>query len=120
MKSELWAKVKRGDYLIYADEDDGVQKVKVVEIDISIEVFEPEYKKEQPFGLTAETGNIRILIQKNGRPLQIVENLTSLIRFNLTWYTMLKKAYTVWQQYKAYAEEYLDAFVSKRAELREK
>ena len=118
MKSELWPKVKRGDYLIYADEDDGVQKVKVVEIDITIEVFEPEYKKEQPYGLTAETGNIRILIQKNGKPLQIIENLASLIRFNLSWYNELRNLLSQYGYYKGLAEERINAFTGKRAEYR--
>lgn len=116
MKSELWSKVKAGDYLIYADEYAGVFKAKVTEVDITIETFEPEYKKEQPYGLTAETGIVRIRYDET----ELTENLANLIRFNLTWYTTLKKMWNVYQKHKETMETWLDTFVSKRAELREK
>ena len=120
MKTELWSKVKRGDYLIYADETDGVQKVKVTEIDIAVETLEPEYKKEQPYGLTAEKGYVRIYWKADGIEYNIVENLANLIRFNLTWYTKLKKAYDDWQKVEASARTYKETFIRERAELKEK
>ena len=115
MKSEFWSKVKRGDYLIYANLDDGVQKVKVTEIDITIEVFEPEYKKEQPYGLTAETGIVKIKVDE----IELVENLANLIRFNLTWFGHLKAAYDKWQEYRATADVFKEVFIDDRAKYRE-
>ena len=115
MKSELWSKVKRGDYLIYADEYDGVQKAKVTEIDISIEIFEPEYKKEQPWGLTAETGYVRIKVGE----IEIVQNLASLIRFVPSWHDELLRSYKKYEYHKALAEAATEAFTSLRAKYRE-
>ena len=120
MKSELWSKVKRGDYLIYADETDGVQKVKVVEIDITIEVFEPEYRKEQPYGLTAETGYVKIQYTVLTVTYEIIENLASLIKFNLTYYRRLKARYDTWRSAQATAETYKEDFIGLRADYREK
>ena len=116
MKTELWSKVKRGDYLIYANLDDGVQKAKVTEIDITIEVFEPEYKKEQPYGLTAETGIVKIKVGE----IELVENLANLIRFNLRYYRDLRQAWSTWQLAKIETEAYKEAFIKERAELKEK
>ena len=119
MKSELWSKVKRGDYLIYADEYDGVQKVKVTEIDISIEVFEPEYKKVQPYGLTADKGYVKISWKVDEVEHVIAENLANLIRFNLSWFGHLKAAYNKWQEYRATADVFKEVFTDDRAKYRE-
>ena len=119
MKTELWNKVKRGDYLIYADVYDGVQKVKVVEIDITIEVFEPEHKKEQPYGLTADQGYVRISWKADEVEHIIAENLANLIRFDLSWFGHLKAAYDKWREYKATADVFREVFIDDRAKYRE-
>jgi len=116
LKAELWPKVKEGDYLIYADEYDGVFKAKVIETDITIETYEPEYRREQPYGLTAETGYVKIKYNEK----ELIENLANLIRFVDAWYRRLKKIWDEYQQKKSEAEDELDAFTELRAELREK
>ena len=120
MKTELWSKVKRGDYLIYADETDGVQKAKVTEIDITVETFEPEYKKEQPYGLTADQGYVKISWKEDELEWEATENLANLIKFNLTYYRRLKARYDTWRSAQATAETYREDFIGLRADYREK
>lgn len=120
MKAELWKNVKTGQYLIYADETDGVHKVRVTEINIKVETFEPAYKAEYPYGQTADQGYVKIYWKMNDIEHEIVENLANLITFNNSWYDQLSMAYDDYVQRVGYADEYLETFHSKAIELREK
>lgn len=120
MKTDLWKNVKAGDYLIYADEDDGVHKVKVTEINIKVETFDPEYKAEYPYGTTEDKGYVKVYWKENDTEQEIVENLASLIRFVNSWYTDLKAKYDKWQLELAEANDEEETFTSRRSELQAK
>jgi len=106
MKEAEWKHVKRGQVLIYADLDDGVQKAIVTEIDITVTVTDPVFKREQPYGLTADQGYVKIKYDDT----EIVENLTNLIKFDLTVLRRLEQAWKEYNEYKGYMEEAEQAF----------
>jgi len=101
LKKELWARVQAGDWLIYADEYDGVHKVKVAEVDITQYEPGPPAREAQPWGLTAETGTVKIQYDAVER----IENLADLIPWNLSRFQALERAWKDLQAAKATAED---------------
>jgi len=116
MKAAEWKYVKVGNYVIYADEDDGVQKAQVIEIDIKETVEKPTLHFDYPYGKTADSGVVKIKYNEN----EAVINLANLVKWNPTYYRQLEKAWREWQEYKAAAESLKDTFIELRAELKEK
>ena len=114
MDKALWAKVKVGDWLIYADEYEGVFKAKVVEVDIRI--YEPGEPSVwgYPWGLTKDTGTCKISYANKER----IENLTDLIVWSSSKFMALGKAWQRWQTQKATAEGLRDNFVTMIREYR--
>lgn len=108
MKSEDWKRVKRGQTLILARKDLGVVKATVVEIDIDVEVTYPTYRKEKPWGLTAETGTVKLHYDDT----ELIENLQNLIKYSSGVFARLKKAYDDWKTYKDYADAYEESFLT--------
>jgi len=108
LKPENWKYVKIGNWFIYATTEIGVKKAKVIETDIKIEYFEPKYKVGYPYGLTAETGVVRIQYDD----VKAIANLADLIKFTPARYTRLVKAWNEWQKYKQWSEAYKETFQS--------
>lgn len=108
MKGEDWKRVKRGQTLILARKDIGVVKATVIEIDIEVEVTVPTYRKEKPWGLTAETGTVKLKYDDT----EIIENLQNLIKYSSDVFTRLKKAYDDWRTYNTYAAAYEESFLT--------
>jgi hypothetical protein len=115
MKSAEWKYVKVGNYVIYADEDDGVHKAQVIETDIKETVEKPYLHFDYPYGKTAETGVVKIKYNEN----ELVANLADLVKFNPTYFRQLEKAWREWQNQKVTAEMLKDEFTALRSELRE-
>jgi len=116
LKSADWKYVKVGDYLIYADEDEGVKKAQVIEIDIKVEAFEPTWHYDYPYGLTTETGVVKIKYDET----ELVANLADLIKFNNADFRRLEQAWREWQDEKDEAEDLKDDFITERSVLRAK
>jgi len=108
MKSEDWKRVKRGQTLILARKDIGVVKATVIEIDLEVEVTRPTYRKEKPWGLTAETGTVKLRVDDT----EIIENLQNLMKYTSEVFVRLKKAYDTWKTYKMAAAAYEEDFTS--------
>lgn len=108
MKSEDWKRVKRGQTLILARKDIGVVKATVIEIDIEVEVTRPTYRKEKPWGLTAETGTVKLRVDDT----ELIENLQNLVKYSSSVFVRLKKAYDDWKAYYDSAAAYEEAFTS--------
>jgi len=106
VKSEDWKRVKRGQTLILARKDLGVVKATVVEIDIEVEVTHPTYRKERPWGLTAETGTLKLRVDDT----ELIENLQNLVKYSSGVFMRLKQAYDTWKTCKDYADAYEESF----------
>lgn len=106
MKSEEWKRVKRGQMLILANTTVGVVKATVIELDIEVEVTYPTYRKERPWGLTAESGTVKIQYDET----EAIVNLQDLIKYSPGLFARLRKAYNDWQQYNDYAVAYQESF----------
>lgn len=83
-------------------------KATVIEIDIDVEVTYPTYRKEKPWGLTAESGTLRLRVDDT----ELIENLQNLIKYTSSVFTRLKKAYDDWRTYKDYADAYEESFLT--------
>lgn len=114
MKRELWPKVKAGSWVIYADEDAGVHKAKVTEVDIKL--YEPGEPSRwgHPYGLTKDTGAVKIRYDET----EIIENLADLVTYGATKFRQLRQAWEKWQAVKASADSYEEAFQAMRQEFR--
>ena len=114
MKSELWEKVKVGSWVIYADQDAGVWKAKVVEVDIRI--YEPGEPSRwgYPYGKTAETGTVKIRYNET----EIYENLENLVTYGPVKLAKLKKDWNRWRAGKAEADVYKETFLARIQEYR--
>lgn len=108
MKSEDWKRVKRGQTLILARRDIGVVKATVIEIDIEVEVTRPTYRKERPWGLTAESGTVKLRYDDT----ELIENLQNLTKYTSEVFVRLKKAYDLWRAYYTGAAAYEESFLT--------
>jgi len=106
MKSSKWKDVKVHDLLIYAREDLGVVKCEVIEIDVKIAEPLPTFHYDRPYGLTKESGVIRIKYTINGVTREVVENLANLVAYTDTSFRELTAAYNLWQAYLNTANSY--------------
>lgn len=106
--------MKVADYVIYSDEYVGVKQARIVEVDIRIEVTEPETHWDYPYGLTKDTGTVKI---KHDDTID-VENLANLIKYSGSAMTRLQNLYDKWQAKKTIADECKETFLSKVRELR--
>ena len=106
MKSEDWGRVKRGQTLILANTIVGVLKVTVLELDVEVEVTHPTYRKENPWGLTAQTGSVKIKYDET----ETMENLQNLMKYSPGRFSNLARAYDLWVTYRNYATAYREAF----------
>lgn len=112
MNSELWGKVKVGDWVILANIYDGVIKAEVVEVDVKVAEPLPTFHYDYPWGMTAESGVVKLKYDETEK----IENLADLVRYKPAYYTELKKAFDEWQQYKGYEESYKAVFTNLVAE----
>jgi len=112
MKSKDWKDVKVHDTVIYVREDLGVYKAEITEVDIKIAEPLPTFHYDRPYGLTAETGSVKIKYTKDEVEQEIIENLANLIKWNTTNFRELMKAYTDWQTYLALANSYKETFLN--------
>lgn len=108
MKSEEWNRVREGQTLILANTTLGVLKVTVVELDVEVEVTHPTYRKERPWGLTAESGTVKIRHNET----EAIENLQNLIKYEPGLFTRLKSAYDEWKTYNTMAAAYKESFTT--------
>ena len=113
MKSEYWDGMRRGDWVIYADEYEGVHRAKITEIDIKI--YDPGLPSKwgYPYGRTAETGTVKIRYDTTTK----IENLENLLAFIPANLTALQKAWATMVAAKAKAETYTEAFLTRVQEL---
>lgn len=107
VESELWNQVKVGDWLIYADRYEGPYKVLIVEIDIKMYEEGPPARWEYPYGLTAETGTVKIKRDDT----ETYENLANLIKFSNAYWIALLKAWEKYRAKKVLSDEYLETFL---------
>ena len=114
MKSELWEKVKVGSWVIYADQDAGVFKAKVIETDIKI--YEPGEPSVwgHPYGLTAETGTVKIRYNET----ELLENLENLITYGPAKLAKLKKDWNRWRAQQASSDALKETFLARIQEYR--
>ena len=113
MNSEYWDGMRRGDWVIYADQYEGVHRAKIVEVDIKL--YDPGLptKYGYPYGLTAETGTVKIQYNTTTK----IENLENLLAFIPANLTALKKAWNRMVAEKAEYDMYTEAFLTRVQEL---
>jgi len=120
MKSEDWKRVKVHQWLIYPSEVVGVVKCEVIEVDVKIVEELPTFHYDRPYGLTKDTGTVKIRYSINDVPQEVIENLANLVTYSETNYRELLRAYNEWQAYlntaNSYKETYLTMSEEKRAE----
>jgi len=114
LKSELWASVKRGDFVIYADEYEGVFRAKIVELDIALKTVGKVTEITYPYGKTAETGTVRIQYDSK----QLITNLRDLIEHSPARLWSLQQAWEKWQTEKSEADELRAEFLKLASELK--
>lgn len=109
MKRELWRTVKRGTWLIYADEYEGVYRCMVTEVDIRI--YEPGTPSRwgNPYGLTAQTGTVKIRYDEGEK----IENLANLVAYSSGKLMVLRRDWNRWQKVKASAEAYRETYLAR-------
>lgn len=112
MKASDWKNVKRHQVLVYAREEIGVVKAEVTEIDVKVRETVPTLHWDYPYGLTKDSGAVKIKYELNGVVQEEVENLSQLITWNSRIYQELLKAYNSWQQYKIMSDAYKETFLS--------
>ena len=114
MKRELWPKVKVGTWVIYADEDLGVHKAKVTEIDVKI--YEPGEPSRwgYPYGKTKDTGTVRIRYDET----ELIHNLADLISYGPAKYAKLRKDWQKLAASKAETEMIRETFRARILEYR--
>lgn len=115
MKRELWAQVKTGDFVIYADEYEGVFRAKITQVDIRL--YEPGSPSRwaNPYGLTRETGTVEILYEDQTK----IENLANLIRYSSARLARLRRDWNAWQARLATSNAYRDTYLGRIQTYRE-
>jgi len=120
MKSKDWKDFKVHQQLIYPSEDYGVLKCEVTEVDVKIVVELPTFHYDRPYGLTKDTGIIRIKYTYNDVIQEVTENLSNLVAYTETAFRELLKAYNLWQAYlntaNSYKQEFLQLLTTKQEE----
>ena len=119
MKSEDWKRVKVHQWLIYPTEVIGVVKCEVIEVDVKIAEPLPTFHYDRPYGLTAETGTVKIRYTSNDVPQEEIENLANLVAYSETTFRELQSAYDKWQEYKVYSENLKENFLTLIQQRRE-
>ena len=114
MKRELWPKVKPGSWVIYADEDAGVHKARVTEVDIKIYEEGAPSRWGYPYGLTKDTGTVKIRYDET----ELIHNLADLITYGPTKYAKLRKDWQKLMASKATTEAYRETFQARITEYR--
>jgi len=112
MKSEDWKDVKVHDMVIYPSEEYGVNKCEVTEIDVKIVEPLPTYHYERPYGLTKESGVVKIKYTYNDVVREEIQNLANLVAWSTTIYRDLLRAYNEWQAYLATANSYKETYLT--------
>jgi len=120
MKSEDWKRVKVHQWLIYPSEVVGVVKCEVIEVDVKIVEELPTFHYDRPYGLTKDTGTVKIRYSINDVPQEVIENLANLVTYSETNYRELLRAYNEWQAYlntaNSYKAEFLTLIQNRKAE----
>jgi len=116
MKAIDWGKVKPGTILIYASEYEGIFRAKVLETDIRL--YEPGEPSvwSYPYGLTKDTGTIRIQYDE----AEAVVNLADMIRYSQDNLQRLETAWKKYQAYVDYTETYRGQLTSLISDLKER
>jgi len=112
MKSADWKRVKVHQWLIYPTETIGVVKCEVIEVDVKIAEPLPTFHYDRPYGLTKDTGTVKIRYTINDVPQEEIENLANLVAYSETTFRELQSAYQKWQEYKAYSENLKENFLT--------
>lgn len=115
MKRELWPKVRVGSFVIYADEYEGVFRAKVTEVDVRIYSERAAERWSYPYGLTEETGVVRILYDGQEK----VENLKDLIPYSPWRLGRLRRDWSEYQSAKATSDAYRSTYLARITEYRE-
>jgi len=115
LKRELWVKVKPGDPVIFVHEGEGVFKAKVLETDLRI--YEPGEPSRfgYPYGLTKDTGVVKILYDETER----IENLADLVAYTAAKFARLRSAWSKWSAQDLAARQLLEEFLALTQELKE-
>jgi len=114
MKTELWPKIRPGTWVIYADDDAGVQRAKISDVDIRVEDSSYPGGYYYPYGKTAATGAVKI---KYGE-VEILENLENLITYGPEKLGKLRRAWLTWQAVKSQAAAAKENFTELAQEYR--
>jgi len=110
MKRADWGRVKRGQYLIYADPEVGVFKAKVTEIDLRLyEPGEPS-RYGYPYGLTAETGAMKISYVQDKVTQEMIHNLGELIVWGPEKFRQLTELWDALAKYRALVDASKEEF----------
>ena len=122
LKKELWKAARTGDLMVYADRYDGVFRAKIVEVDIRLYEKGAPSSHGYPYGLTAETGTVKIEYETvvAGRRVKhtIVENLGNLIVYSAGRLGQLTRKWNLWQTAKSKAAGLEADFVAKIEEYK--
>jgi len=120
MKSKDWKNVKVHQWLIYPTEEYGVLKVEVIEVDVKIAVDLPTFHYDRPYGLTKDTGTVKIKFTYEEVVREEIQNLANLVAYSDTAFRELLRAYNEWQAYlntaNSYKQEYLSLIQTKTTE----
>ena len=120
MKSKDWKDVKVHQWLIYPTEEYGVLKCEVVEVDVKIVETLPTYHYERPYGLTKDTGTVKIKFTYEEVVREEIQNLANLVAYSDTAFRELLRAYNEWVAYQntatSYRETYLELIQKRTAE----
>ena len=114
MKRALWRQVKVGSWVIFADPDEGPYRAKVIETDIKIYTPGEPSVWGYPYGLTRETGTVRILYNST----EAVNNLAELLKYNPSRLGRLRREYNTWQSHKATADAKKETYLSRIQEYK--
>jgi len=112
LKSKKWKDVKVHQWLIYPTGEYGALKVEVIEVDVKIKVEQPTFHYDYPYGLTKDTGIIRIRYTYNDVIQEVTENLSNLVAYTETAFRELLRAYNLWQAYLATANSYKETYLT--------
>jgi hypothetical protein len=110
MKSKLWKTVKVHQWMIFGREDIGVIKAEIIEVDVKIVSQIPTFHYDYPYGLTKDTGIVKIRFEVDKVPREEIENLADLIAFRQAVFDELTKAYTDWRALQDEADSYKQAW----------
>jgi hypothetical protein len=108
MDSKLWPQVKIGDYLIFADQWEGVFKILVKDVDIRIYDADVPGNWSYPYGLTKDTGTVKVRMDSEER----VMNLADLFKWSPSNYDSLLRAWEAYQTAQVEVDKQKTAYLS--------